>query len=194
MSSIQYKDIEFVLPSILKAYRHEWAQQLIEEGIIYFTDLQVFHADENAERCDVREGIVHRAMKDGMFIGMYKNPIYVWCGTMETNTDAILNTWRDRTTVVEVNNTLTFLERIRDKAKTKEGVIRFLAGPVVYDKDRGSHRDYFWAQGIFQKDLFFGGQKEFRIALIGDPKKLKDKRDIALTLGDCSDIIRIAKG
>lgn len=194
MSSIQYKEIEFILPSILKAYPSEWARQLIEEGIIYFTNLQVFRSDEHEERGDVREGTVHRVLNDGMFIGAYQNPIYVWCGTMETNTDTILNTWRDRATVVEVKNTMIFLERIRDKVKDIEGVVRFQAGPVVYDKDQGSHRDYFWAQGIFQKNLCYGGQKEFRLALIGDAKKLNGRPHIIITLGDCTDIIRIAKG
>lgn len=194
MSSIQYKGIEFVLPSVLKAYPLEWARQLIEKGIIYFTNLDVFHAVESAERGDVREGSVHRAMKDGMFIGKYVNPIYAWCGTMETDAEVILETWRDRDTVVEVTNTMVFLERIRGKANEVEGVIQFQAGPVVYDKDKGSHRDYFWAQGIFQKDLRFSGQKEFRLALVGSAKILKGDSNIVLTLGDCSDIIRIANG
>jgi len=65
-------------------------------------------------------------------------------------------------------------------------------GPVTYDKDEGSYSAYHWVEGIFQKNVRFSSQKEFRFALVGDFGIQKDK-NVVLELGDCSDIARIVK-
>jgi len=88
---------------------------------------------------------------------------------METNPKVIIETWRDRDTVIQITNTLKFAERIRDAAVArKSDLIYFQIGPVTYDKDEGSHRAYHWAEGVFQKNYCYSGQKEFRFALVGN--------------------------
>ena len=57
MSTFINNGIEFVLPGIFKAYPREWAVQFLEQGTIYFTNIEIFRRDEDAER----GAIAHRA-------------------------------------------------------------------------------------------------------------------------------------
>lgn len=193
MSTLNHDGIEFVLPGILKAYPQAWADELVREGNLYFTNLEIFRADENSERGDCFEGTGITIRQGHRCTTGYSNPIFVCCFTMETVKSVILNTWKDRDTVVQVCNTLTFTKRIRDAAIASGKKIHSMqVGPVTYDKDEGSHREYFWGDGIFQKNMRFNGQKEFRFALIGD-YCLKHDEHLPLRLGDCSDIVRIVE-
>jgi len=183
--------IEFILPGIFKAYPREWAEELIREGTLYFTNLEIFRSDENPERGDCSEGTGIFIRQGQRCTNSHANPIFVCCFTMETDRRSILTTWDDRDTVVQICNTLTFVKRIRDAAKSTRGkIFPMQVGPVTYDKDEGSHREYYWGEAIFQKNLRFSEQKEFRFALIGD-YSIQDEEHVVLKLGDCSDILRI---
>jgi hypothetical protein len=112
---------------------------------------------------------------------------------METDPDMVLSKWRDRDTILQITDTLSFINRIKDAdVKIKNDIQRMQVGPVTYDKDAGSHREYHWAEGTFQKSMRHNGQKEFRVALVGDVR-IKCEEHIILTLGNCSDIVRIMK-
>lgn len=191
MSTFFKNDIEFVLPGILKAYPMDWANQFLDDGIIYFTNWDIFRRDEDPERGDPMEGTSVTIRNDKRCKADYTNPIFIWSSTMEANPKVILKTWRDRDTVLQVKNTLRFTERILDAAMARKAdFLNFQIGPVTYDKDEGSHRDYHWAEGVFQKNSRYDGQKEFRFALIGNTH-LKDKEHVVLTLGNCQDVARL---
>jgi len=180
-----------VLPGIFKAYPRKWAVQFLEEGTIYFTNLVIFQQDENVERGDPLEGSSVTIRQGIRCTADYLNPIFVFCSTMETYPNKVLSTWSDRDTVLQITDTLSFVNRIKDASVKRKDDIRGLqVGPVTYDKDAGSHREYHWADGIFQKSMRYNGQKEFRIALVGDAR-IKCEEHIMLTLGNCSDIARI---
>ncbi|MBS1257222.1 MAG: hypothetical protein MAG551_00258 [Candidatus Scalindua arabica] len=66
----------------------------------------------------------------------------------------------------------------------------YYSGIVSYDKDFGTKQDYYWGGCIFQKNLKYKRQREYRLAMVTDPQ-LKKKDHIRLTLGDCSDLISI---
>jgi len=190
MSTFLKDGIEFVLPGIFKTYPRDWANQLLDEGTIYFTNWDVFRRDENPERGDPMESTSVTNRNGKLYKADYGNPIFIWSSTMETNPKVILETWRNRDTVIQIKNTLEFAERIRDAAVIrKSDLLNFQIGPVTYDKDEGSHRDYHWAEGVFQKNLCYSGQKEFRFALVGN-SNLKDKKHVVLTLGNCKDVAR----
>jgi len=163
------------------------------QGKLYFTNLAIFRTLESDGRGDPMEGKSVTIRQDVRCNGSYLNPIFVWCGTMETDPYAILSTWKDRDTVVQVTDPLTFMERVRDAAVALSPDVRnLLVGPITYDKDEGSHRGYHWAEGIFQKNLRFNGQKEFRLALVGD-LRLRGLDNVDLSLGDCRGIARIMR-
>ena len=184
--------IEFVLPGIYKAYRREWAEQFLENGIIYFTNIEIFKYDKNVERGDSLEGSSVTIRQGVKCTADYLNPIFVFCSTMETDPDIILNTWNDRDTVLQITDTLTFINRIKDAAIKMEGeIIGMQVGPVTYDKDTGSYREYHWAEGIFQKNYKYNSQKEFRLALTGTPGLKKEH--LCFELGSCKNIARIIK-
>ena len=91
-------------------------------------------------------------------VGEMRNPIFVWCCTMETEPDVILSTWKDLDSVVEVTDPLAFAERVKNTAVArKPEFLGLQVGPVTYNKDRGSHRAYHLAEGVFQKNIRFNG-------------------------------------
>jgi hypothetical protein len=191
MSTFFKEGIEFVLPGIFKAYPIVWAEQFLQDGTVYFTNIEVFRKDDNQERGDPLEGMSVTMRKGVRCTGDYAVPIFVWCATMETNPVIILKTWGDRDTVLQVTNTLNFAQRVRDAAVArKTDFISMHVGPVTYDKDEGSYRDYHWVEGVFQKNFRHNGQKEFRFALVGDGC-LQGEEHVKLVLGDCRDIARI---
>lgn len=160
MGTFFHDGIEYVLPGILKAYPKDWAEQFLSRGVMYFTSSEVFQDFEDPQRGDPMEGTAVTIRQGARCQGNYVNPIFVWCATMETDTGVILGTWRDRDTVIQVTDPLGFLKRVREAAMAEKSTIGpILVGPVTYDKDEGSHRQYHWSEGIFQKNLRFNGQR-----------------------------------
>jgi hypothetical protein len=191
MSSLYHEGIEFIFPGIYKAYPREWAEKFLL-GEIHFTNIEIFQADEDKQRGDSLEGTSITIRQGVRYTGCYASPIFVWCSTTETDTKVILNTWKDRDAVVQITDTLGFARRIRDVAAGLKPNIHVLlqVGPITYDKDEGSHREYDWAEGIFQKNIRFNDQKEFRFALVGD-SNTENCKEIILHLGNCTDLARI---
>jgi len=192
MSTVFKDGIEFILPGIQKAYPRMWAEGFLSTGMVFFTNLEIFRAEEDSERGDSLEGTSVTIRQGVRCTANYLNPIFVWCGTMENEPETILATWRDRDTVIQITDPLAFTQRVRDAAVAHEArILSLQVGPVTYDKDKGSHRTYHWAEGLFQKNHQFNGQKEFRFALVGDPN-LEGTEHIVLSLEDCTDIARIS--
>ncbi len=194
MNTLLQEGIEFVLPGIYKAYPRTWAEDLLHSGRIYFTNIKIFRAAEDSQRGDPLE-CTSITMRQGVRCTVdYTNPIFVWCSTMETDLTLIRGKWKDRDTILQITDTLDLARRIRDAANRLKPKIHLLQlGPVTYDKDEGSYREYHWAQGVFQKNLRFSDQKEFRFALVGDFSILDDE-NVILELGNCGDIVRIVEG
>ena len=184
--------IEFVLPGIYKASPLCWSNDFINNGTIYFTNIINFIKDEDNERGDKKEGIGVSNINGKKYSSDYMNPLYVWCSTMETNTNFIFNTWKDRDSIILITDTLGFLNRIKTtilESKYKKSLIGLQVGPVTYNKDEGSQRNYHWAEGIFQKNYKYNTQKEFRLALTGT-SELKEEH-LVFELGSCKDITKI---
>ena len=190
MSTLYHQGIEFIFPGIYKAYPREWAKNFLQTGEIYFTNIEVFKADEDKQRGDPLEGRSITIRQGVRCTGDYSCPIFVWCSTMETVPIKILETWKDRDTIVQITDTLGFAKRICDVVAKLTPNIHLIVGPVTYDKDEGSYREYDWAEGIFQKNIYFTQHKEFRFALVGD-SNARDKEEIILNLGECSNLARI---
>ncbi len=194
MNTIKY-DIthtEYVIPTIRKVTDSAWAKQMISEGIIYLTNLEVFIKDENQERGDKNERKGTFIYNDIKCYSENDNSTFVWCGSLENEKDVLLDIWKDRNTVVHISNTIEFGERIRKSFNSiyvYEGWF-YYSGIVSYDKDFGTKQDYYWGECIFQKNLKYKRQREYRLAMVTDPQ-LKVEDNICLTLGDCSDLISI---
>ena len=185
-----YSGVEYIIPSLFKAYLKSHAEDFIN-GIVYFTNLEDFRKNEDPQRGDAHEGtgtsIINGTKYNAGFQG-----VFVWCSTMETQKDEILKTWHDRDTVIEVFDRLKFIDRIIAAGKNHKSLsASFHIGPVTYDKDSSSHRPGHIVDGIFQKNLNYRNQKEFRMAIYGDRMNLPVDEQIILKLGDCSDIARI---
>ncbi len=196
MTALLHERIQFVLPGICKAYPTKWAAEFISAGTLYFTNLNEFVSDKNPERGDVYEGMGIANRQDQRCKTKPVYPVFVCCFTMETDAKVILETWKDRDIVVQIYNTLRFTHRIRDAAdnavEIEKNILSFQVGPVTYDKDEGSNQSHSWNWSTFQKNRYFSGQKEFRFAFVG-ASCLKNKKNIVLQLGNCSDIAQVLK-
>ena len=187
-----YRGFEYILPGIFKAYPRAYADDFMKRGIVYFTNLNVFKKEEDEERGDPMEGTGRSIHNDTVYSVHFRgNPIFVWCSTLETQKEEILNTWQDRDTVIEIYDRLKFIDRIIEAGR-KHGLASGSShiGPVTYDKNTGSRRTGQIVDGLFQKNMRYQHQKEFRFVICG-VRELTDKNELILELGDCGDIARI---
>lgn len=192
MSTFFHESLEYVLPGIFKAYPIQWANELIQLGKIHFTNLRVFRDDNTSGRGDLMEGVGISIRNETVCRTGYTNPIFVWCSSMETDSDVLLAYWKDRDSVIQITNSLAFIQRLKDAATSSSYMLHSLhVGPVTYDKDEGSRRNSHWVEGVFQKNYLYNPQKEFRFAFVGDCC-LQDEDEIVLSLGCCKDIVRLA--
>ena len=180
------------MPTVFKATMREWAEDL-QNGTIHFTHIQKFIDDQDAQRGDSNEGS-QAVIRNGVRCNVeYIVPIYVWCCTLETRPCRVIETWPDKNCVIQILDTIEFANRIAVAVGNQPQKLSLLkVGPVVYTKTVGGHERNDWADGIFQKDGRYDGQKEFRFALSGMTGDQDKKDDIILTLGPCHDIVRIA--
>jgi hypothetical protein len=185
---------EFPPPADLwGATKYAYAVDLIENGLLYLTNAQIYREHSDSERGDPTE-------TDGKFIRQgvpcataHTNPIFLWCTTLDPDPEAVLAVWRDCDTVVHICEPQAFAERILRTAKA-QGVkgVSFHAGTPTYDKEQGGTRPYHWAESIYQKPKLHAQQKEYRFALVGDYSMIEVPR-IELSLGPCDDLISIVK-
>ena len=187
-----HDNIEFVMPTVFKATMRDWAEDLIQDGTIYFTNIQRFIDDSDPQRRDQNEGR-HVVVRNGVrCTAEYPMPVYVWCCSMDTRPCRTIETWSDKDCVIQVLDTIEFAKRITSAVGKQHPKLWPLhLGPVVYTKTAGGRERTDWADGIFQKDERYDGQKEFRFALTGATGDQSEEH-IALTLGPCRDIVRIA--
>lgn len=192
LSTFFHDNIEYVIPTIFKATRLDWAHDLISDGIIYFTNIKQFIDDPHSERGDVNEGTHVSARNGSRCTTRFSSlPVYIWCCTLDSQPCRILQTWEDKDCVIQILNTVEFARRILDAiGQQHPSLWPLYLGPVVYTKTTGGYEQTDWADHIFQKDSRYDDQKEFRFALIGKTDE-ESKKDIVLKIGPCSDIVRL---
>lgn len=192
MTAFMHDDIEYVMPTVFKATMSNWARELIDHGTVYFTNIRRFIDDPNSERGDANEG-KQIVIRNGVRCTLnYSMPIYVWCCTLDTQACRVIQTWPDKDCVIQILDTVGFARRITCAlGKHRPKLWPLHVGPVVYTKTSGGHEKIDWADGVFQKDDRYDGQKEFRFALSGQTGDAPEDH-IVLKLGPCQDIVRIA--
>lgn len=192
MTAFIHENMEFVIPSIFRATMKNWADDLIQNGTVYFTNIQKFLDDSDSQRGDKNEGRSILIRSDAHCTIEYTMPIYVFCCTLETSPIRVIETWSNRDCVIQITDTLKFAERIRSAViQQRIKVLPLQLGPVAYTKTKGGHESNDWADGLFQKDDRYDGQKEFRFVLAGSTGD-KAEDCIILNLGSCSDIVRFS--
>lgn len=180
------------MPTVFKATMHEWADDLMQNGTVYFTNIAEFVADRHPERGDANEGRQTLIRNGVRYTVEYPMPVYVWCCTLDTQPCRVIQTWPDKNCVVQILDTVEFARRIT-KALGKQHLKLWPlhVGPVVYTKTSGGYEKTDWADGVFQKNERYDGQKEFRFALTAHSGD-EPEEHVVLQLGPCQDIVRIA--
>ena len=192
MTAFIHGNIEYVMPTVFKATMRDWTRDLIDDGTIYFTNIQQFIDDPDCERGDANEGR-HIGIRKGVrCTADYSMPVYVWCCTLDTRACRVIQTWQDKNCVIQILDTFEFAKRITSALGQQQPKLWPLhVGPIVYTKTAGGYENTDWADGVFQKDERYDGQKEFRFALTGQTGQQPEDH-IVLNLGSCRDIVRIA--
>ena len=192
MTTFIHDKIEYVMPTVFKATMSDWANDLIENGTVYFTNIQQFATDSHPGRGDANEGRQVLIRNGLRCTTEYPMPVYVWCCTLDTQPCRVIQTWPDKNCVIQILDTVDFAKRITNSlGKQRLNLWPLSVGPVVYTKTTGGYEKTKWTDGVFQKDERYDGQKEFRFALharSGD----KPENHVILELGACQDIVRIA--
>ena len=192
MTTFIHDDIEYVMPTVFKATMHKWANDFIQNGTVYFTNIQQFVTDTHPERGDANEGRQILIRNGVRCTAEYLMPVYVWCCTLDTQVCRVIRTWPDKNCVMQILNTVEFARRItRALGAQRLKLWPLHVGPVVYTKTSGGHEKTDWADGVFQKDERYDGQKEFRFALTAQSGD-KPEDHVVLELGSCQEIVRIA--
>jgi len=191
MTAFIHDNIEYIIPTMFKATKLEWARDLIDNGAVYFTNIRQFIYDDHPKRGDSNEGRHIIIRNNSRCTVKYSLPIYVWCCTLDTNASRVIKSWPDRECVIQILDTVAFAKRITSAlGKERPTLWPLRVGPVAYTKTDGAYENTDWADGVFQKDERYDNQKEFRFAL--NAKTNDEYEDqIILKLGSCKDIVRI---
>jgi hypothetical protein len=193
MTTFFNNNIEYVIPTVFKATMQNWAHDLINNGTIYFSNIMQFINDPHYARGDINEG-THVSVRNGTPCTTHFSslPVYIWCCTLDSQPCRVLQTWHDKNCVIQILDTVEFAKRLLIAiGQQHPNLWPLQIGPVVYTKTTGGYERTDWVDYIFQKDGRYDGQKEFRFALTGKTGE-EAKEHIVLTLGSCSDIVRLA--
>lgn len=192
VNGVEY--FETPIPSDLwRATQYQYAIDLINSGILYLSNACKYREDPDPAHGDPTE-------TDGRFIRQgvtcvtgHTNPIFLWCGSLDSDPSSLLSTWQDCDIVIHISNPQALAERVLSAAK-KQGVdgVSFHAGRPIYDKEQGGTAPYEWAESIFQKPSGQSPQREYRFALVGSCT-MNNMPYVKLELGPCNDIVSIAK-
>ena len=182
-------------PTMWKASRREWAEQLVKCGKLYLTNTNEFRHDDDPERGDGDEtvGIYKIDERDcRKYVG---NEIFLWCASLEACPSNLLGVFGDCDVVVEIRNTEAFLARVRH-ACSSVGYASLAAGSVSYDKSRKSElTEFILLDGIFQKEARQAAQREYRLALTMNATNPNVEcpyvDHMQLDMGDCSDLAAV---
>jgi len=167
------------------------ARDLIERGVFYMSNLNVYRHQQPGPRCDQSEGVLEYGFRDSSFRVHSGNHVHVWCATSENKPDRLLERWPDCDAVVEITQCQEFFRRAK-KACVAQGVnySGICAGYARYDRGK-TRRDWpKWGHGYVQKGLEFATQREYRFIIVLNPGEPYQSA-IKLNLGDCRDIVRV---
>ena len=112
MTTFIHDNIEFVVPTVFRATMRDWAEDLIQNGNVWFTNIQEFIDDPHSQRGDTNEGRSVVIRNDVRCTNEYMEPIYVFCCTLDTRLCRVLETWSDKDCVIQILDTIEFARRI----------------------------------------------------------------------------------
>ncbi|MEM6912303.1 MAG: hypothetical protein AAF555_12080 [Verrucomicrobiota bacterium] len=118
----------------------DWAKDVIENGTIYFTNIEEFILDTHPDRGDADEGRQILNRNDVRCTAEYAGPVFVWCCTLDTDPHRVIRTWPDKNCVVQILDTVEFSRRITTAlGQRKPKLCPLHVGPVSYTKTGGGY-------------------------------------------------------
>ena len=196
VDGVRYNNNNYPPPNyLIKVMERCWADCLLYKGAIRLGSLNSYRGWENAILGDPNDGKGMLRMNTHPYEFGSSIPVYAWCAALLTITPERINILADHGKYDCIVRVLQPSELIRRLHLAKPKDSYFHCAEVSYNRGEevdkltlNSQRFHF---NVFQKDLFFVDDQEYRIALI-DVSHKPDRLDyIDLSIGDCSDIMAI---
>jgi hypothetical protein len=190
------KDIEFNEdpPRCLKrATTKKWAKALIETGSVRMNSMEYLREIEDPQRGDKNEGKGLFRLKGHPMTVETINRVFAFCtADFSTKNQDLLDIANENDTIVVISNILEFAERIK-RASRGKGPYWTHCGHVKYNYGseitKDALNDQKWNWNIFQKDMAYSLQKEYRFTISFQKFPAIEDEYLLLEVGFCGDII-----
>ncbi len=183
---------------MVKAMKHQWANQLVIAGSMRFRSLEYYRKWENAVLGDPNdgEGLFH--MNAHPFAVGSSNPVYAWCASLpEITVERLLDLAKHGKydCIVRIREPEVLLQRVRLALRQKADELLLHCGEVFYDRGNEVDKETLNSQkfhfNVFQKSPRFMQDREYRMSLTDVSVRPNPREYVDLLVGDCSDIMDI---
>jgi len=183
---------------LCKAMKRQWANKLIQRGLIRIRKLEYYRKLENDVLGDPNDGRGLYHIEGHPMQMDSANDIYAWCLSLPEISNgrllAISAQGKYDCTVV-IHDMEKLLVRIRSYVQKNYRGLRLHCGYVLYDRGTEVSKETLDTQkfhfNVFQKASRFQDDREYRVSITNCTSKRYKKDYLDLLIGECKDIISI---
>lgn len=184
--------------SVTKAMERIWAKKFIENGSMRFGSLKYYQTWEIKTLGDKNDGRGMFHMEGDPYEIESSNPVYVWCASLPDITPErvrVLAKEGNYDCRVRICQPQCLIHRVRDALITLRSDLMLQCSDVIYDRglevDKVMLNDQKFHFNVFQKDVNFEEDMEYRLSVVDCSIKPIQDAYIDIKVGNCSDIITI---
>lgn len=184
---------------LIKAMEREWAEKLVEQGLIRLNALEYYQNFENKELGDNLEGKGELLVAEHQFNAESINTHYIWCGARPgTNRSLLLGMDDKYDVIVRINDVRKFTSKILAGLLNNGYVVsRPQLGKINYNRSADVNltavKEQKWLWNCFQKQKEYFHQNEYRIVFSDLSMSKNSTSPIDLKIGPCKDFIKLFK-
>ena len=200
--TVIYEGIEYnqfpTTTSVIKATEYYWACKLRDEGLLRLNIVDYYQSLESNELGDLYEGMGLLYLGTEPMHAGSSNEVFIWCAALpDTPHEILINLKNTYDSIVTVTNIKEFVARISESLRCLGFILIPHLGAISYNRGMSVLKGELNCQkhqyNMFQKDLLYKHQNEYRFAFINSSFKQINKKHIDLSIGECSDIIHVQK-
>jgi len=183
---------------IVKAMERQWANALIQQGEIKFTNVAKYRNEESPTLGDMNEGKGQFQFNGANIDVEYGSNALIFCSSLHTiSRESLLETASEGgyDCYISIHDVLGFVGRIKSQLINNGAHFYMMHDYVTYNRglcvsDTVLQRQKF-ASNVFQKDISYSHQCEYRLCLLDYAMHTKYREWFKIKIGDCSDIATI---
>ena len=183
---------------LVKAMSKKYASNLVKRGELKIHHLSYFRAWEDKVLGDPNDGKGLYHVNGHPMDIRSANDVYAWCTSFPEITIERLHLIAEQgkyDCMIVVRNPQVIFERINNWLSENQrgflvhcGEVKYSRGDEVDKETLNSQKFHF---NVFQKDVRFKDDKEYRLSVTNSTFRNLEKKYIKLVLGDCSDVVTI---